>query len=125
MRFNSLAFRLFTTAAAWTLLVLPIAGIIIYGLYRDDVQASFDGQLQKLVNAISVDSMGAGAGPPTAPGEPLRAAVRGDALGLVLADFAARRCNARSASSPPRWPPARCRPPPPSTSCPIPRARAG
>jgi signal transduction histidine kinase len=68
MRFNSLAFRLFTTAAAWTLLVLPIAGFIIYGLYRDDVQASFDGQLQKLVNAISVDSMGtSGKGPPTAP----------------------------------------------------------
>ena len=62
MRFNSLAFRLFTTAAAWTLLVLPIAGFIIYRLYRDDVQASFDGQLQKLVNAITVDSMGNGAG---------------------------------------------------------------
>jgi signal transduction histidine kinase len=58
MRFNSLAFRLFATAAAWTLLVLPIAGFIIYRLYRDDVQASFDGQLLKLVNAITVDSMG-------------------------------------------------------------------
>lgn len=58
MRFNSLAFRLFATAAAWTLLVLPIAGVIIYRLYRDDVQASFDGQLLKLVNAITVDSMG-------------------------------------------------------------------
>lgn len=67
MRFNSLAFRLFTTAAAWTLLVLPLAGIIIYGLYRDDVQASFDGQLQKLVNAITVDSMGNGDESPTAP----------------------------------------------------------
>ncbi len=58
MRFNSLAFRLFATAAAWTLLVLPIAGFIIYRLYRDDVQSSFDGQLLKLVNAITVDSMG-------------------------------------------------------------------
>src|SRR5262245_52829544 len=67
MRFNSLAFRLFTTAATWTLLVLPIAGVIIYGLYRDDVQASFDGQLQKLVNAITVDSMGGGQTPPVAP----------------------------------------------------------
>jgi signal transduction histidine kinase len=67
MRFNSLAFRLFTTAAAWTLLVLPIAGFIIYGLYRDDVQASFDGQLQKLVNAITVDSMGNVQGPPAPP----------------------------------------------------------
>lgn len=67
MRFNSLAFRLFTTAAAWTLLVLPLAGIIIYRLYRDDVQASFDGQLQKLVNAIAVDSMGSGDTPPIPP----------------------------------------------------------
>ena len=58
MRFNSLAFRLFATAAVWTLLVLPIAGFIIYRLYRDDVQTSFDGQLLKLVNAITVDSMG-------------------------------------------------------------------
>lgn len=63
MRFNSLAFRLFATAAAWTLLVLPLAGIIIYGLYRDDVQASFDGQLRKLVNAITVDSMSPGSVP--------------------------------------------------------------
>jgi signal transduction histidine kinase len=68
MRFNSLAFRLFATAAAWTLLVLPIAGFIIYGLYRDDVQASFDGQLLKLVNAITVDSMGSsGDAQPLAP----------------------------------------------------------
>jgi signal transduction histidine kinase len=67
MRFNSLAFRLFTTAAAWTLLVLPIAGFIIYRLYRDDVQASFDGQLQKLVNAITLDSMGTGTAPPVPP----------------------------------------------------------
>lgn len=58
MRFNSLAFRLFATAAAWTLVVLPIAGFIIYRMYRDDVQTSFDGQLLKLVNAITVDSMG-------------------------------------------------------------------
>jgi signal transduction histidine kinase len=70
MRFDSLAFRLFTTAAAWTLLVLPIAGFIIYGLYRDDVQASFDGQLQKLVNAITVDSMGTADTPPAAPTAP-------------------------------------------------------
>jgi len=76
MRFNSLAFRLFATAAAWTLLVLPIAGFIIYQLYRDDVQASFDGQLLKLVNAITVDSMGSAAGeaqplPPSNLYEPL------------------------------------------------------
>jgi signal transduction histidine kinase len=60
MRLKSLAFRLFATSAAWTLLVLPIAGFIIYRLYRDDVQASFDARLEKLVNSIAADSMGAG-----------------------------------------------------------------
>jgi signal transduction histidine kinase len=62
MRLNSLAFRLFATSVVWTLLVLPLAGIIIYRLYRDDVRANFDDRLEKLVNAIAVDSMG-GAGP--------------------------------------------------------------
>lgn len=57
MRLNSLAFRLFATSAAWTLLVLPIAGFIIYGLYKTDVQATFDGRLEKLVNAVAVDAM--------------------------------------------------------------------
>lgn len=67
MRFKSLAFRLLATSAAWTLLVLPLAGIIIYRLYRDDVQATFDGRLEKLVNAIAVDSMGAGPEKPITP----------------------------------------------------------
>jgi signal transduction histidine kinase len=67
MRLNSLAFRLFATSAAWTLLVLPIAGIIIYRLYRDDVQATFDGRLEKLVNAVAIDSMGSGGAEPVAP----------------------------------------------------------
>lgn len=66
MKLSSLAFRLFATSAAWVLLVLPIAGIIIYRLYRDDLQASFDARLEKLVNSIAVDSMGAG-GEPIAP----------------------------------------------------------
>ena len=66
MKLKSLAFRLFATSAAWTLLVLPIAGVIIYRLYRDDVQASFDARLEKLVNSIAVDSMG-GEKAPIAP----------------------------------------------------------
>lgn len=66
MKLNSLAFRLFATSAAWTLLVLPIAGVIIYELYRDDVQATFDARLEKLVYAIAVDSM-VGAATPVAP----------------------------------------------------------
>lgn len=66
MKLKSLAFRLFATSAAWTLLVLPIAGLIIYELYRDDVQATFDARLEKLVYAIAVDSM-VGAATPVTP----------------------------------------------------------
>ena len=60
MRLNSLAFRLIATSAAWTLLVLPIAGIIIYRLYREDMQTRFDDLIEKFVNAVAVDSMGSG-----------------------------------------------------------------
>lgn len=67
MTFNSLAFRMFVTSAVWTLLALPLAGLLIYSLYREDVQTSFDGQLQKLVIAIDVDSMGATGDEPVAP----------------------------------------------------------
>lgn len=42
MRLNSLAFRLFATAAAWTMIVLPLAGVIIYNMYRTDVETGFD-----------------------------------------------------------------------------------
>ena len=57
MRLNSLALRLFATSAVWTLLVLPLAGYIIYSLYREDVQLSFDAQLKKLLTQITIDSM--------------------------------------------------------------------
>lgn len=67
MRLNSLAFRLFATAALWTLVVLPLAGLIIYSLYREDVQASFDGQLKKLVTAIAIDSIADAGIVPAAP----------------------------------------------------------
>lgn len=67
MTFNSLAFRMFVTSAMWTLLALPLAGLLIYSLYREDVQTSFDGQLQKLVIAIDVDSMAATGDQPIAP----------------------------------------------------------
>lgn len=67
MRFNSLAFRLFATSAAWTLFVLPIAGYLIYSLYRDDVQLSFDAQLRKLLTALAVDSMSTTGDAPVTP----------------------------------------------------------
>ena len=63
MRFNSLAFRLFATSAAWTFLVLPLAGFMIYRLYRDDLHSNFDEQLRQLVNVFETDSLTAGPEP--------------------------------------------------------------
>jgi signal transduction histidine kinase len=67
MRLNSLALRLFATSAAWTLLALPLAGYIIYALYRDDVQLSFDAQLRKLLTQITIDSMSTTGDEPVMP----------------------------------------------------------
>lgn len=67
MRFNSLAFRLIATSAAWLVVVLPIAGYIIFKLYSEDVRASFDQRLEKLVNSIAVDALLSGGSEPVAP----------------------------------------------------------
>jgi signal transduction histidine kinase len=74
MRPNSLAFRLFATAAAWVLLVLPVAGTIIYSLYRQEVESSFDRRIGVLLTVILSDSIDHGDNEPGAPkdvGEPL------------------------------------------------------
>jgi signal transduction histidine kinase len=63
MRLNSLAFRLLATSAAWTCLVLPIAGYMIYRLYREDVHQTFDTELRQLVNVFETDSLTAGSEP--------------------------------------------------------------
>ncbi|MEQ1716458.1 MAG: ATP-binding protein [Hyphomicrobium sp.] len=67
MRRNSLAFRLFATSAAWTLVVLPLAGYLIYNLYRNDVQTSFDMQLKKLLTVLTLDSMNTTGDEPVRP----------------------------------------------------------
>ena len=67
MRLNSLAFRLFATSAAWTLLVLPLAGYLIYSLYSDDVQVSFDQRLKTLLTSINIDAMSPQTGDPVQP----------------------------------------------------------
>jgi len=74
MTTNSLAFRLFATAATWTLLVLPIAGAIIYSLYKQEVETSFDRRIRVLLTVILSDSIDHGEDDPGAPkdvGEPL------------------------------------------------------
>ena len=74
MNTNSLAFRLFATAAAWVLLVLPVAGAIIYSLYRTEVETSFERRLSVLLTVILQDGIDHGEDEPGDPkdvGEPL------------------------------------------------------
>jgi len=67
MRFNSLAFRLIAMSAIWTLLALPLAGRLIYNLYVNDVQTSFDIQLKKLLTVLDLDSMNTSGEEPVKP----------------------------------------------------------
>ena len=74
MRLNSLALRLFATAAAWTMIVLPLAGLIVYSLYKQEVEANFDERLRQLLTVIHADSIDHGETEPGTPGplgEPL------------------------------------------------------
>src|SRR6266853_1827514 len=45
MRTNSLALRLFLSAAAWTVVILVITGIALTSVYRGAVERSFDRRL--------------------------------------------------------------------------------
>ena len=69
MRVNSLAFRLFATAVAWALVVLPVAGMLIYTLYRADIVQSHDRRIKLLMTVIRNDSIDHGGGEPGSPTE--------------------------------------------------------
>ena len=56
-RFNSLAFRLFATSVVWTLVVLPITGLIIYSANRDNVMEAFDSRLETLAFSIQAQNL--------------------------------------------------------------------
>lgn len=74
MRLDSLAFRLFATAALWTLVALPLAGLIIFSLYRQEVETSFDERIKTLLLVVYTDSSDHTQGEPGSPrevGEPL------------------------------------------------------
>jgi len=74
MKLNSLAFRLFATAAVWTLLALPLAGLIIDLAHRRDIRASFDARLSQLLTILIAFSTEQGGPEPRYPrnvGEPL------------------------------------------------------
>src|SRR5262245_992289 len=57
MRVNSLSFRLFAAAAVWTLLVLPIVGLVIDSHYRQEAEKLFNGRIETLLIAVVADSI--------------------------------------------------------------------
>jgi signal transduction histidine kinase len=74
MKLNSLAFRLFATAALWTLLVLAIAGVVIDYVHRREAEAAFDTRIsQILTQIIAFSTLHEGDEPrvPKIVGEPL------------------------------------------------------
>jgi signal transduction histidine kinase len=74
IRRNSLSRRLFLSSAVWTLLVLPIAGIVLVSLYRGAVERSFDARLNQYLEyliAISSPEQGIDIVEPASLGEPL------------------------------------------------------
>ena len=56
MKTNSLAFRLFATAAAWVLVVLPIAGWIIFERYRYEASTTFDTRISFFLTVVISDA---------------------------------------------------------------------
>jgi signal transduction histidine kinase len=74
MRLNSLAFRLFASAAAWTLVVLPATAIILVSLYRQAVEKNFDARLNVYLTSLVASTTQGGATTPkeaTNLGEPV------------------------------------------------------
>jgi signal transduction histidine kinase len=67
MKPNSLALRLFVTAAAWVLVVLPVAGWIVFTHYRERVVATFDEQIWFFLWAVVEVAEEDGAPGPVAP----------------------------------------------------------
>ncbi len=74
MRFNSLAFRLFASAAAWTLVVIPVTAILLISLYRTTLERNFDARLNVYMTSLVASSTVGGARQPQEPaplGEPI------------------------------------------------------
>ena len=67
MRINSLALRLFATAALWTAVVLPLAGLLIYSIYQRETRSDFDGRLKTFLYIILADSTARGGAELDAP----------------------------------------------------------
>lgn len=69
MRPNSLAFRLFASAAAWTLVVLPVTAILLISLYREALERNFDARLNVYLTSLVASTARDGATTPSAPAD--------------------------------------------------------
>ncbi len=67
MRLNSLAFRLFTAAAAWALVVLPITAFVLISVYRGAVERNFDTRLNVYLIDLVTDVADARSNPAANP----------------------------------------------------------
>ncbi len=69
MRPNSLAFRLFASAAAWTLVVLPVTAILLISLYREALERNFDARLNVYLTSLVASTAEDGAATPKEPAD--------------------------------------------------------
>src|SRR5215510_7311985 len=69
MKANSLALRLFVTAVAWVLVVLPVAGWILFIGYRDYAQSKFNEQIWIFLWAVIKVAEEHGASGPVNPAD--------------------------------------------------------
>ncbi len=69
MRPNSLAFRLFVSAAAWTLVVLPVTAILLISLYREALERNFDTRLNVYLTSLVASTAQEGAATPKEPAD--------------------------------------------------------
>lgn len=53
---KSLAFRLFASAAAWTLVVTPVAALLLTSLYRQAIERNFDARLNVYMTSLVASS---------------------------------------------------------------------
>lgn len=67
MKLNSLAFRLFASAAVWALLVLPIAAFVLISLHRNAIEQNFDAVLSEYLKTLVAGSAVAATDKPNAP----------------------------------------------------------
>jgi len=64
---KSLAFRLFASAAVWTLVVIPAAAILLVSLYRQAIERNFDARLDVYMTSLVASSTAEGGGLPQEP----------------------------------------------------------